>query len=187
MNAHELWWRRLALITALAERAPNRVLGRVAIVKMAYLLQVVRGVPLGYDFRLYTYGPFDAEVLNDLGQAQTLKAVEVGTVQYKAGYGYEVRPGPAAEAVKARAPDWLAERQQDIDWVVGEFGGWTAADLELSATIIYVDRELVLAAKSATVQELAQRVHEVKPHFAEGYIVGKVQALQQKGLLSAVR
>jgi len=32
--------------------------------KMKYFLQELKEVPLGYDFRLSTYGPFDAEVLS---------------------------------------------------------------------------------------------------------------------------
>jgi hypothetical protein len=41
---------------------------------------------LGYVFRLYTYGPFDADVLNDLETAQSFQSLHVKTVIYPSGY-----------------------------------------------------------------------------------------------------
>ena len=46
---------RTAVLTALVTRAPKSP-GRTALMKFAYLLQMVRGVPLGYRFRLRNYG-----------------------------------------------------------------------------------------------------------------------------------
>jgi uncharacterized protein YwgA len=186
MNRRESWWQRLALITALVEHAPNRTLGRTAIVKMAYLLQVLRGVPLGYDFRLYIYGPFDPEVLGDLEYAQALKAVEVQTVLYPGGYRYDVRPGPLAKAVQAQASDWLAQHREAIGWVVQEFGDCMASELELLSTIVYADRELAQGQQNVTAEELARRVHEVKPHFSKNVVSQKTNSLLDRGMLRSV-
>ena len=41
-----------AILTSLVKSAPNKP-GRTALMKFAYLLQTIRGVPLGYRFRLY--------------------------------------------------------------------------------------------------------------------------------------
>jgi hypothetical protein len=187
MIAQAPWWRRLALITCLVERAPGQVLGRTAIVKLAYLLQVLRRVPVGYDFRLFTYGPFDAEVLSNLDSARSLEAVTVKTVDHPAGYGYEVRPGPLAGVVKAQAAEWLTQYQGDIDWVVRAFAGHTAAELGLLSTSVYVDRELAAQGKGIVpVEELVRRVREVKPHFSEAAVAQLVRAGQAEGWLSAV-
>jgi hypothetical protein len=59
MSWEQKWWDRIGLIARLVEKAPGQTLGRTAIVKFAFLLQALRKVPLKYDFRLYTYGPFD--------------------------------------------------------------------------------------------------------------------------------
>jgi hypothetical protein len=45
--------------------------------KCLYFLQTVRRVPLRYHFGLYTYGPFDSDVLIDL----SLGTVKVGSVR----------------------------------------------------------------------------------------------------------
>jgi len=186
MNSRDFWG-RLALLTALVQQAPTRCLGRTAIVKMVYLLQVVRGVPLGYDFRLYTYGPFDSELLGDLEYAQALKAVECKTVLYSAGYGYDVTPGPRADAVKSLASRWLAEYQTSINWVVEQFGGWTASQLELFSTIVYVDREFAAQGQSdVSVEEMVHRVREVKPHFSEAQVEDLIQQAQEKACVSTI-
>src|SRR3972149_3482778 len=67
-------WNRLALITALVKEMPG--LGRTAIMKLPFFLVVLRNVPLDYDLRLYTYGPFDSNVLDDLSYAESLEAVK---------------------------------------------------------------------------------------------------------------
>src|SRR5262249_12172233 len=55
--------RRLATIVALVERSSGKSLGRTAVMKLLYFLSALRGVQLGYRFTLYSYGPFDSEVL----------------------------------------------------------------------------------------------------------------------------
>jgi hypothetical protein len=187
MNRPESWWQRLAFIISLVERAPHQTLGRTAIVKMAYLLQVLRGVPLGYHFSLYTYGPFDAKVLDDLAYAQALKAVEVRIVEYGSGYGYNVCPGPKAEVVKAQAGNWLERQQTAIAWVVEKFAGYTASELELLATIVYTDRELSRDTLTVTAEELAHRVREVKPRCPESYVLDKTNSLLDRGMLTSVK
>ncbi len=179
-------WRKLGAIICLVEQSPEGTLGRTAIVKLLYFLQELRGVPLGYDFRLYTYGPFDADILSDLKTAQSFQALQVRTVIYSSGYGYDVRIGSKAESVKERAADWLAEYQPHFDWAVEKFAARTASELELLATIAYVDRELAEHGEPRQLENLAQRVRDVKPRFTESYVLEKCREARQMGLLSAV-
>ena len=67
---------RLALMASISDlfRAKSPTLGRTAIMKLCFFLQESKGVPLGYHFSLYSYGPFDSDVLSDLGTAVRLKA-----------------------------------------------------------------------------------------------------------------
>jgi hypothetical protein len=177
---------RLGMIAALVERAPGRSLGRTALVKLAYFLQVLRRVPLGYDFRLYTYGPFDAEVLYDLAQGQTLQVVDVQTVLNPVGYGYDIRPGTNLDAAKRRVLPWLARYDQDLTWVVSEFAARSASELELLGTIVYVDQENQKQKQQVSVDHLVQRVREIKSHFTDAFVKAKVQELGGKQLLSSL-
>src|SRR5260221_14706410 len=91
MDWNKLQDARLAVIAELASRAPAGHIGRTPLMKFCYLLQVVRWVPLGYHFTLYSYGPFDSSVLSDLGTAEALKAVESSVTFYSGGYGYQIK------------------------------------------------------------------------------------------------
>jgi uncharacterized protein len=185
MDWSELQDARLAVITELASRAPSGRIGRTALMKFSYLLQTVRGVPLGYRFTLYSYGPFDSSVLSDLSTAETLRAVQSNLTYYSGGYGYQIRQGEHGDSVMKAGQEFLNRYQESIDWVLQEFGSHGSADLELESTIIYVDREAARKSETLSIELLGQRVRDVKPHFAEDYIREKVSQLTSKGLLRA--
>jgi len=179
----ETLWQKLGAIIGLVEQSPQGALGRTAIMKLLYLLQEVRGVPLGYDFRLYTYGPFDSDVLNDLETGQSFRVLHVRTVLYPSGYGYDISTGSKAEDVKQCVAEWLASHQSDLAWAVENFAGRSASELEIIATIVYVAREFAKQAKPSGPVALAQRVREVKPRFPEPYVLEKCAEAREMGLL----
>src|ERR1700722_1018301 len=187
MTPEERQWFRLELFCQLVGQTP-RVLGRTGVMKLAYLLQTVKGLPLGYDFRLHTYGPFESDVLNDLGTAEALGAVTSKMVPFASGsgYGYEFYSGGNREFVRRKAGTAVSNYQADIQWALEEFGNRSAAELELLSTIIYADREAKQREEQLSMQELAKKVGEVKPHFTQQHIVSKIEELIQKDLLIAV-
>ena len=158
----------LALISYLAQASPAKWIGRTALMKLLYFLQEARDVPLGYHFTLYSYGPFDAAVLNDLGGAEALGLVRSTLDVTKLG------------------GDLLREHKGDIDWVLAEFGSKTAADLELESTIVFVERETSRGGEQVPIESIVGHVHDVKPHFKETEIKGRVEALMERGLLHNV-
>lgn len=185
MDWNELQDARLAVITELASRAPKGHIGRTALMKFSYLLQAVRGVPLGYRFTLYSYGPFDSSVLSDLGTAEALKAVQSSLTCYPGGYGYQIRRGEYGDSMLKAGQDFLDRHRYSIDWVLSEFGSHGSADLELESTIVYVYLEGAGNPKAVSIDLLAQQVRDVKPRFAEEYIREKARQLESKGLLRA--
>ena len=124
MEWNKLQDARLAVIAKLATLAPAGYLGRTALMKFCYLIQTVRHVPLGYRFTLYSYGPFDSDVLSDLGTAENLEAVKATVVQYSGGYGYRISKADRAEATIEAGIGLLESHTGDIDWVIagGESG-----------------------------------------------------------------
>jgi uncharacterized protein YwgA len=179
-------WQRLATITELVRRSPGK-LGRTAVMKCLYFLKTMRGMPLDYHFRLYAYGPFDSTVLDDLDYAASLEAVKSSVIYHSGGYAYELEPGPEAEWVRARASRFLAKHDSDIEWVIDEFRGRSAADLELLATLVYVDRVAAEKKERLSVEGLAAKVHEIKPRRSEADIVRNVGFLEANGLLESIR
>src|SRR5713226_8389467 len=100
MNWEKKWLERIGLIAALVEKAPGQTLGRTAVMKLAYFLQVLKKVPLGYDFRLHTFGPFDSDVLDDLAYAEVFGAVKDKVITQSQGYRYEIKPGKRSAQVQ---------------------------------------------------------------------------------------
>lgn len=177
---------RASILARMVEKAPDQKLGRTQVMKLFYFLQELKGISLGYDFRLYTYGPFDSEVLGDLGVACVSKAVQERTVIYPRGYAYEITAGANAGHLNQFLEEHEPKLAEAVDSVVGEFGLCTAAELELQSTIFFVDRDLISAAASTDLADLAERVQQIKPHFAVQAIETRIQKMLEKGWLQSL-
>ena len=181
---------RLAVITWLSEKTGG--LGRTALMKYCYFLQVVGGVPLGYRFSLYSYGPFDSDVLSDLDAAESMGGVKSSVEYFPGGYGYRIEPGDRADRVKRLGESFIDLYDcilyaKELQWVANEFGGRDASDLELASTLVYSDREAVRKSEHLTIAELARRVRDLKPRFSVAQIECRAEQLLQRGLLVSVR
>lgn len=177
-------WDRIALIGLMCDEAPKGSLNRTAVMKCAYFLQTLRAVPLGYNFTLYSYGPYDRDVLDDLDYAERLGVVESQRVEYPGGYGYRIQASSRLKSAKECSSEFLSTHEQSIRWVLDQFGTMGSADLELASTLVYADRES--PSRLQTLQELARRVREVKPHFTQEQVLARARCLQDKQLLQSV-
>jgi uncharacterized protein len=175
----------LAVMSSLVKRAPGK-LGRTGLMKCLFFLKVLRNVPLPYNFRLYTYGPFDPQVLEDLQYAESLGAIKSALVHYSGGSGYQLEPGPAVDWMEDRASGFLAKHSEGIVWVLTEFGNRTAIDLEMSSTLVYIDRTAADKLSKLDLSDLAKKVHDVKPHLTIEAIEKEGRRLRERGLLRAV-
>jgi uncharacterized protein len=175
---------KLAIITALVKNAPVS-LGRTGLMKCLFFLKTLKNVPLPYNFRLYTYGPFDSNVLEDLQYAESLGAIKSTLVAYPGGYGYHLQAGPEAENVESRAADFVSKYRDKIAWTLREFGSRSAIDLEMASTLIYIDRSFASKHTKVKLSELAKSVHDVKPHLSTSVIEVEARQLKERGLLTA--
>lgn len=182
---NETYKARLGLIPVLAERAPAGHIGRTALMKYLYFLQVIRNVPLEYNFSLYSYGPFDSDVLADLSTAEALDIVAATPIEFSGGYGYQIRTGSGASSAKGKADLFLKGHRSDIEWLFSTFGDLNSAQLELASTIVYVDRELEDHKQTAPESDVAARVCEIKPHFTKEQVQRFVQRLMKQHLLTS--
>jgi len=139
--------------------------------KLFYFLQELKGIQLGYDFRLYTYGPFESEVLSDLSAACGRGVITEDAVQYGRGFGYVIAPTKRGEEFSNNFQTEYPDMAGMVDEVVREFGSFSAGELELRSTIFYVDREAIDSASTFLKQDIADRVHQIKPHFTVATIL----------------
>lgn len=174
---------RLGALAAIVSEKQR--LGRTVIMKLIYFLQEIRGIDLGYSFSLYTYGPFDSDVLEDLSLASSLGLVKSSVVTYPSGYGYDIEPGENKEDMQSLATEFTTEYEEDFRWTLDNFGARGAAGLELDSTIAYVDREASEAGENLTEQETVARVRRIKPRFESDEIAGRVDILRTLKVLHA--
>ena len=120
----------LELAGRLAGQSPQ--FGKTAFLKMAYLLQELYDVPLGYRFSLYTYGPYSPEVLADLEYANLRKQVEVEYLGDPQG-GFRITPSRVVGGSNSQN-ELMAKYSQVLDDLVEHFGSFNARELELRTT-----------------------------------------------------
>lgn len=171
----EVSWQRYALIVEIVERfgTANFRLGKTALQKMIFLLQRSLGVDCDYSYTLYTYGPYSSDVSRDLDVVAGLGGA---LVNYDFSFaGYEIHAGPASAELRGRAAEFLAEIGPKLDRLVADFGGYSAKELELRSTVVYLSKP------DQTRTELIKQVHEVKPHFSPTQIEAAIAELEKKG------
>lgn len=173
---------RLAIISELAERLSGR-LGRTAIMKLTFFLQELKGLPLGYSYRIYTYGPYDGQVLADLKIAESVGAVRTEQFEWDGGSGFTIKAGkkPVLSGDEQKA---LSEFQDAIEWVVQEFGELSASDLEVESTVFLVAKSATRAKRKVSSEAIAKEVRSIKPHHSEARILKHIERLQQRGLIA---
>lgn len=183
MEWNEMQKARIALFAELVSRIPATSMGRTMLMKLCYFLQELKGVPLGYRFTIYSYGPFDSEVLSDLGTAVDLGAVSSRVVYNSVGYGYQLEAGSRAERLKAEGAQFLAANRESIDWAIAEFAAKSSSDLELESTAVFVDKEAASKGEVLSAEILTDRVRNLKPHFVRNYVLERVQDLAARNLV----
>lgn len=173
----EVSWERYGLIAEIVERfqAGNHRLGKTVLQKMIFLLQRSFGVDCDYAYTLYTYGPYAADVARDLDIVAGLGGARV---DYDFSFaGYEIHSGPASADLRKRADAFLTDISPKLDRLVADFGGFTAKELELRSTAVY------LAKPGLDRTRLIEQVHDVKPHFTPAQIEAAVLELEAKGYI----
>jgi len=167
---------RLGLLAELTSKA---TLGRTAIMKLLFFLQECKGVPLRYQFSLYSYGPFDSDVLADISAAERLNVLKSSVVYYPSGIGYEYSPGADAKSVENLAQDFIHEHKENVEWALNHFARKTAAELEFLSTIFFIAKYQ----NPSTVAKLVDQVEMVKPHFSTDHIRRGFEELVNLGML----
>lgn len=183
MNDDNQWKLRLTVLSRLVQLAPSKP-GRTALMKFAYLLQSIRNVPLGYRFELYHYGPYAHDVLANLSEAESLKAIKSNVVQYGVNQGFEYEVTKALPKLMQLAGNQHEPYEKDLAWVIDRFGSESASRLELIATIIFAERDSRRRQSSQTKEELCRTVRQIKPHFSDAQVISAIDSLQAQEYIS---
>ncbi|MBF0560164.1 MAG: restriction endonuclease [Nitrospirae bacterium] len=177
-------WKRYVLIAELAKRLDtvSPQFGKTALQKLVFLLQEVYKIDCGYDFELYSYGPFDSQLLGDLDLVESWGCVSVESVNALLG-GYRIHPTKKVDLVREKATGFLddAKTKSALDNLVSTYGALKARDLELRATTVYVERNLWAKNESPDKTTVCRFVAQIKPRFTRREIDQVVDELSERG------
>ncbi len=174
--------KRIGIISSIVTLRPE--LGKTAMMKYMFLLQKIYKVPLGYDFEIYTYGPYATEVMEDIDYAQHQDIISVEKVTYPTGNtGYHLSPSLNIAKTVDKEKEFVLQYQQSVREVVELFGDKSAKELELTTTIIYLYGTYIANKWECTLDTIVANVHEIKPHFSIETIRNEYQHLEELGFL----
>lgn len=175
---------RLTFITEIARRDEN--IGKTGMMKLLYLLQTVHKVPLGYDFEIYTYGPYCQSVMSDIEYAEFVDYICVSPVTYPNGMnGYQIKAMSDGIDLVTKESEVIAPHSEKIDSVINFFGKKTAKELELYSTIVFVVSSFSDNDWEKTKEEICSTVKKIKPHFSTETISVAYEELESNGFLNS--
>lgn len=151
-----------AILSSLIEHLRNRGswCGETHIQKATYFLQELMGVPLGFDFILYKYGPYSFGLSDEL---VAMRADSLIRLSQNPPYGPSVVPGIAAEQIKRQFPVTLKKFEKQIDFVATRLGDKPVSELEALSTALFV--KLHENADLSTDQHVLL-LRNLKPHIS---------------------
>ncbi|GAV23387.1 hypothetical protein [Carboxydothermus pertinax] len=134
---NELTWNKYGLIIYLVKELQkvSPQIGKTVIQKMVYILTELFNVPTGYEFSLYTYGPYSSELAEDISFVAALDGIKVKSSKK---FGYEIKVGSRSREIIKEAESFIKDYMSNIKQAVEAFGSLTARELELRSTLIYI-------------------------------------------------
>ena len=159
-------------------------IGKTAAMKYTFILQCVLGMELGYDFDIYTYGPYSSDAAADLDTLIFYGYIDAQIREYGKFSGYELSLTKKGEDVMEPLVPGDAD-EQNLSRVLDLFGDKTARSLELSSTILYL-ASLYERNKWETTKDdnLISSAKEIKPHFTNDEIEEACKELKNNRLLN---
>jgi hypothetical protein len=150
---------RSAVIATLVKefRAKKAFCGETHVQKSVYFMQELLGVPLGFEFLLYIYGPFSFELQSHLA---AMRADDMITVR-PLDYGATFEPGEQLPYLEQHLPKTIGRYRNAIDFAVTTFAGHGVKELEQLATALH----FTTAEPNESQQKRAERILDVKPHI----------------------
>lgn len=163
------------VILNIMNQKPN--LGKTAIMKIVYMLQQVKKLSLGYDFEIYTYGPYSSEVLDSIDELVDNDLACSKMYRYSNYVGYELN---ISEKGETEIENLGVKDKSSIDDILEFSDGKSAKDLELYSTIIFVSNLYSQNKLDNGQAVVSEKVHEIKPHFDLEFISNAYKVLEEK-------
>ncbi|AZO95858.1 hypothetical protein GM661_12520 [Iocasia frigidifontis] len=138
-------------------------LSKMFLQKMVFLLQALYSFPTAYEFKLYTYGPYSIELINDLDYLFATDFLVIDYIQEGEYIGSSITPGIKYSKVISCDEESIAKYREKISLVIDLFGNYTEKELELRAALVFLLNE----SQDLSITRLVEKVQEKKPYFTK--------------------
>jgi uncharacterized protein YwgA len=129
--------------------------GETHMQKAGYFLQHLMNIPLGFEFILYKHGPFSFDLRDGL---TAMRAQGFLRLEPQYPYGPSLAPGENSTLLRSTYKAMSAQYEASVRYVADVLGNKTVAQLERTATALYVTLE------GTPIQERARQITQLKPH-----------------------
>ena len=140
------------LVKKLSEKYPDSQIGKTVVQKTVYML--TREKVIDFDYSMYHYGPYSAQVSSEINFAENIGTVEVDWIPDK---GYFIKP-KSDELERVLSDD----DKQAIGRVIGKYGMFNAIELSIIATALFVKDDFEVNDN----EELVRVVASLKPKYS---------------------
>lgn len=170
--------KRKSIIIKMLQENPG--MGKTAIMKTIFMLQQVKHMDLGCEFSIYTYGPYNADVMEDIDELVSDGYLLSNAYSYKDYIGYTLSATDSgAKAIWGIEVEDIIALKEILDFVKGK----SAKELELYSTILYVEDWYLKNKQTNNMNVITKKVHELKPHFSEEVIQKAYGCLSERSFL----
>ena len=150
---------RQQIINAIREYLLPRFVIVVLFQKLIYFMTKGNIKDLGYDFRLFNYGPYSFQLKEDLNFMEESGIIK--KIPDPTGFGYKYLPNEKIQYVRSVPTEMKS--QEKVDELIKKFKGIPAKNLGLLATFMYIyDRYDI-----HDDEHLISTVKTIKPMFSE--------------------
>ena len=169
---------RKNVIIKMLQENPN--MGKTAVMKTIFMLQQVKRIDMGCEFSIYTYGPYSADVMEDIDELVSDGLLLSSVYFYNNYIGYKLS---ATESGTKAISGLKNEDSVALKEILRFVKGKNAKELELYSTIIYVEDWYLKNKKANNMTAIIKKVHELKPHFPEEVIRESYTCLSEASFL----
>ncbi len=166
--------------------------GVTEVQKSSYMLQTMLGVPLGFHFFLYHYGPYSRELMGALNELYADELVRLSNDDSHYGPKYTVDEERGRKLMES-FPEETEKYADQIEFIAETFGGKGIQWLERVCTAFYIIREFEDKKKPLDRKSRADQLRKYKPHIPDPFINQAIdeidsilQKARKKGLIPAI-
>ncbi len=148
--------------------------GETHIQKAIYFLSILRNLDLGYSFVLYKYGPYSFDLKSEL---TFLEATGILERKESPPYGSHFSNGKHASSFRSLVSAHAQGYERDIAWTIDTFfrDHDNVSELERYATALYALKNF-----EGTHVELADRIHQIKPHISKDEALSAINRISKE-------